>query len=55
MCKSLKLTEDEFEVLNELVSDTIDEMDENELEKAGVPLKEYEIFHVFQKLNSLKT
>ena len=54
MTKLLKLTEDEFEVLHELVSDTINEMDTSDLEAAGMPLSEYEIFHVFKKLEWLE-
>ena len=54
MTKLLELTDDEFEVLHELVSDTINEMDTSDLEAAGMPLSEYEIFHVFKKLEWLE-
>jgi hypothetical protein len=55
MTKLLKLTEDEFQVLHELVADTINDMDTWDVEDAGLPLNEYEIVHVLNKLNSLCT
>ena len=54
MAKLLNLTDDQFGVLHELVSDTIEEMNPDDLEDAGMPLSEYEIFQVFKKLERLK-
>ena len=54
MTKLLELTEDEFQVLHELVANTLDEMDTWDLADAGVPLSDYDIFHVFNKLNRLQ-
>ena len=54
MTKLLELTEDEFQVLHEFLADTIDEMDTWDLAAAGVPLSDYEIVHVFNKLNRLQ-
>lgn len=54
MTKLLELTENEFEVLHELVANTLDEMDTWDLADDGLPLSEYEIFHVFNKLNRLQ-
>ena len=53
MEKSLLLNEEEFETLYELVSDTIDDMDTWDVEDGGVPLSEYPLFFVFNKLNRL--
>ena len=55
MTKLLELTEDEFQVLYEFLADTIDEMDTWDIEDGGVPLSEYVIVHIFNKLNRLNT
>jgi len=54
MTKLLELTEDEFQVLHEFLADTINEMDTWDIEDGGVPLSEYVIVHIFNKLNRLQ-
>lgn len=53
MEKSLLLNKEEFETLHELVSDTIDELNTGDLKEGCVPLSEYPLFFVFNKLNRL--
>ena len=43
---NLTLTEDEFEVLHELIDDTISEISEN-LDGTDLTLNDYEINHIF--------
>ena len=54
MTKLLELTENEFQVLHEFLADTINELDTWNMEDAGVPLSEYTIVHIFNKLNRLE-
>ena len=54
--KVLTLTEDEFDVLHDLVSDTVQEIYEalGELNDDELTLNDYEIYQVFNKLNRLE-
>ena len=49
---NLTLTEDEFEVLHELIDDTISEISEN-LDGTDLTLNDYELYHILQQFNRI--
>ena len=51
--RTLTLTEDQFDVLYDLLDDTISEISES-IEDTDLSLNDYQIFHVWQKINNPK-
>ena len=49
---NLTLTEDEFEVLHELIDDTISEISEN-LDGTDLTLNDYELYHILLQFNRI--
>ena len=49
---NLTLTEDEFEVLHELIDDTISEISEN-LDGTDLELNDYELYHILLPFNRI--
>ena len=49
--RTLTLTEDQFDVLYDLLDDTISEISES-IEDTDLSLNDYQIFHVWQQLNN---
>jgi|AP92_2_1055481.scaffolds.fasta_scaffold33439_3 hypothetical protein len=52
MSRVLHLTNDQFEVLYDLLEDTINDM-EVHLEDSDMTLNDYHIYHVFKQLNKI--
>ena len=50
---NLTLTAEQFDVLHELIDDTISEISEN-LDGTDLTLNDYEIYKVFQQMNRFK-
>ena len=50
---NLTLTQDEFDVLHELIDDTIDQISEG-LEGTDLTLNDYEIYHIFIQMSRFK-
>ena len=50
---NLTLTQDEFDVLHELIDDTISEISEN-LDGTDLTLNDYEIYKVFKQMQRFK-
>ena len=50
---NLTLTQDEFDVLHELIDDTISEISDN-LDGTDLTLNDYEIYKVFQQMNRFR-
>ena len=50
--RQLTLTQDQFEVLYDLLEDTINDM-EVHLENSDMTLDDYHIYHVFKQLNKI--
>ena len=49
---NLTLTQDEFEVLHELIDDTISEISEN-LDGTDLTLNDYELYHILLQFNRI--
>ena len=49
---NLTLTQDEFEVLHELIDDTISEISEN-LDGTDLELNDYELYHILLQFNRI--
>ena len=49
---NLTLTEDEFEVLHELIDDTISEISDN-LDCTDLTLNDYELYHILLQFNRI--
>ena len=49
---NLTLTQDEFDVLHELLDETIDEISEN-LDGTDLTLNDYELYHILQQFNRI--
>ena len=49
---NLTLTEDEFEVLHELIDDTISEISDN-LDGTDLTLNDYELYHILLQFNRI--
>ena len=50
---NLTLTQDEFEVLHELIDDTISDIGDN-IEDTDLELNDYEIYKVFEQMNRFR-
>ena len=53
MARMLRLTNEQFEVLYDLLEDTINDM-EVHLEHSDMTLNDYHIYHVFKQLNKIR-
>jgi len=53
MARMLRLTNEQFEVLYDLLEDTINDM-EVHLEHSDMTLNDYHIYHVFKQLNTIR-
>ena len=51
--RTLHLTQDQFDVLYDLLEDTINDINDN-IEDMDITLDDYEIYHVWQNLNKLE-
>ena len=49
---NLTLTQDEFEVLHELIDDTISEISDN-LDGTDLTLNDYELYHILLQFNRI--
>ena len=49
---NLTLTQDEFDVLHELIDDTIDQISEG-LEGTDLTLNDYELYHILLQFNRI--
>ena len=49
---NLTLTQDEFDVLHELIDDTISEISEN-LDGTDLTLNDYELYHILLQFNRI--
>tara|TARA_B100001109_G_C18587385_1_gene346185 strand:- start:159 stop:323 length:165 start_codon:yes stop_codon:yes gene_type:complete len=49
--RTLTLTEDQFDVLYDLLDDTISEISEA-IEDTDLELNDYQLYHIFQQLNN---
>ena len=51
--RTLHLTQDQFDVLYDLLEDTINDINDN-IEDMDITLNDYEIYKVYQQLNRLE-
>jgi len=53
LMRTLHLTQDQFDVLYDLLEDTINDINDN-IEDMDITLDDYEIYKVYQQLNRLE-